>query len=228
MPRSTTDRPLTISRRELLTGAGAGAAALLLEPRGLQAQPASSRTVVFSHTTVVNVDAVQDDVALAVEGDRIAAIGDTDTVLRTYPNADVYDGRGKALLPGLINCHAHMAAVLARGFNEDFGFPNSARLAVQPTSLLRGEENTLMVTVAALEAIRTGTTTIVENAGGIAGSAAALAQSGLRCVFAESIRDSENVAGPMSPDGLARSEAPRFSSRLRDEGLQRISDLFTA
>jgi len=218
----------TISRRELLAGAGAGAAALLLEQSGLQAQATASTTIVFTHTTVVNVDAVQDDVALAVEGDKIVAIGATDTVLRTYPNADVYDGRGKALLPGLINCHAHMAAVLARGFNEDFGFPNSARLAVQPTSLLQGEENTLMVTVAALEAIRTGTTTIVENSGGIGRSAAALAQTGLRCVFAESIRDSENVAGPMSPEGLARSETPRFSPKLRDEGMRRIDDLFTA
>ena len=170
---------------------------------------------------------MQDDVAAAIEGDRIAAIGPTDAILRRYANADVYDGRGKALLPGLINCHAHMAAVLARGFNEDFGFPNSAHLAVQPGSLLQGEENTLMVTVAALEAIRTGTTTIVENAAGIGRSAAALAQTGLRCVFAESIRDSENVAGPMSPDGLARSDTPRFSAKLRDEGMQRINDLFT-
>jgi 5-methylthioadenosine/S-adenosylhomocysteine deaminase len=84
-----------------------------------------------------------------------------------------------------------------------------------------------MVTVGALEAIRTGTTTLVENSGGIARSAAALAQTGLRWVFAESIRDSENVAGPMSPDGLARSETPKFSPRLRDEGLQRITDLFS-
>ncbi len=218
---------VNISRRELLAGVGAGAAALLLEQRGLQAQATPRRTVVFARTTVVNVDAVQDDVALAVEGDKIVAIGPTDTILKTYPNAEVYDGRGKALLPGLINCHAHMAAVLARGFNEDFGFPNSARLAIQPASLLQGEENTLMVTVAALEAIRTGTTTIVENAGGIDTSAAALAKTGLRCVFAESIRDSENVAGPMSPEGLARSEAPRFSPKLRDEGMQRIDDLFT-
>jgi cytosine/adenosine deaminase-related metal-dependent hydrolase len=167
-------------------------------------------------------------VALAVDGDTIAAIGPTAAILKTYPQAEIYDGRGKALFPGLINCHAHMAAVLARGFNEDFGFPNAARLAIQPASLLRGEENTLMVTVAALEAIRTGTTTIVENVSGIDRSAAALARTGLRCVFAEAIRDSENVAGPMSPDGLARSDAPRFSPRLRDEGLQRINDLFTA
>jgi 5-methylthioadenosine/S-adenosylhomocysteine deaminase len=216
----------SISRRELLAGAGAGAAALLLEQRGVQTQ-AASRGVVFAHTTIVNVDAVQDDAALAVEGDKIAAIGPTDELLKKYPNADVYDGRGKALVAGLINCHAHLAATLARGFNEDFGFPNSARLTVQPASLLQGEEATLMVTIGALEAIRTGTTTIVENSGGIARHAAALAQTGLRCVFAESVRDSENVAGPMSPDGLARSEAPRFSARLRDEGLQRITDLFT-
>src|SRR3954468_20910307 len=194
------DRSTEISRRELLAGAGAGAAALLLTQRGVQAQPAPNRTVVFAHVTVVNADTVQDDVALAVVGDKIAAIGPTDSILRTYAGAEVYDGRGKAILPGLINCHAHMAAVLARGFNEDFGFPNAARLSVQPTSLLRGDENTLMVSVAALEAIRTGTTTIVENSAGIMRSAAALANSGLRCVFAESVRDSENVAGPMSPD----------------------------
>jgi cytosine/adenosine deaminase-related metal-dependent hydrolase len=32
----------------------------------------------------------------------------------------------------------------------------------------------------------------------------------------------------MSPEGLARSETPRFSPRLRDQGLQQIDDLFTA
>src|SRR6266496_3432085 len=226
LPSQSLRSSVKLSRRQLLAGVGAGAAAVVLEQSGLKAQPTPSSTVVFAHTSVVNVDAVHNDVALAVEGDKIAAIGSTDTILKTYPNGEVYDGRGKALVPGLVNCHAHLAATLARGFNEDFGFPNSARLAIQPASLLRGEEGTLMVTIGALEAIRTGTTTIVENSAGIARSAAALAQTGLRCVFAESIRDSENVAGPMSPEGLARSEAPRFSAKLRDEGMQRINDLF--
>jgi len=108
-------------------------------------------TIAFANTTVVNADAVQNDVALVVEGARIVAIGPNDSVLAMYPQAEVYDGRGKALLPGLINCHAHMAAVLQRGFNEDFGFPNTARLAISPNRLLEGEERTLMVQVAALE-----------------------------------------------------------------------------
>jgi len=217
-----------VSRRELLAGAGAAAAALVVNRADPLAQTQPGRPVVFTHTTVVTVDRVLDDVALAVAGDRIAAIGPTEAILQTYRNADVYDGRGKAIFPGLINCHAHLTATLERGFNEDFGFPNSARLSVRPASLLRGEEAALMVTVGALEALKTGTTTMVENAGGIARYAGALATSGLRFVFAESIRDSENVAGPMSPDGLARSETPRFSAKLRDEGMQHVNDLFSA
>lgn len=222
-----------LSRRELLAGAGLGAAALLLE--GDRVRAASRRpshgagqtpSVVFTRTKVVNADGVQDDVALVVEGQTIAAIGPTDQLLAEHPRAEVYDGRGKVLLPGLINCHAHMSAVIARGFNEDFGFPNTARLPIGPAGLLEGEERALMVTVAALEAIRTGTTTIVENVGNIAGHAAALAETGLRCVFAESVRDSENVRGPMAPERIALDEPPSFSPRLRDEGLQRIDDLF--
>ena len=60
--------------------------------------------------------------ALAVDGDVIAAIGPTEDLLRAYPQAEVYNGRGKALLPGLINCHAHLTATLNRGITEDFGF----------------------------------------------------------------------------------------------------------
>ncbi|MBI4486475.1 MAG: amidohydrolase family protein, partial [Acidobacteria bacterium] len=193
----------------------------------LQAQAPASRAIVFTHTAVVNADATQEDVALAVEGEMIAAIGPTDQILQKYPNADPYDGRGKAILPGLINCHAHVAAVIARGFNEDFGFPNSYKLPVQPGSLLQGEENTLMVKIAALEAIKTGTTTIV--AGSTVSDSPGLANSGLRCVFLESIRDAENVPSPMSLEGLRDTkEAPRFSAKLRDAGVQRINDGFSA
>jgi len=221
-------KPIDLTRRELLAGAGAGAAALLMQPGSAQAQSTTNRTVIFANTTVVTVDNVQDEVALAVVGDSIATIGPTDQVLKAYPGAEVYNGRGKALFPGLVNCHAHLAATLARGFNEDFGFPNSAQLAVQPNSLLQPGEATLMVTIGALEAIKTGTTTLVEMSSGISPHAAALAGSGLRMVLAEAVRDSENVPGPLSPEGFAKSVTPRFSQKLREEGLQRIADLHTA
>ena len=214
------------NRRQLLAGAGALLLDQATSQNAAQAQAPSGKTVVFSHTTVVAADGVHNDVALAITGDTIAAIGPTGDVLKKYPGAEIYDGRGKALFPGLINCHAHLAATIARGFNEDFGFPNSAKLAIQPTSLLSKEEDTLMIAIGALECIRSGTTTVVQNAGGIASSAAMLAQSGLRCVFAESVGDREH-GGPMSTEQLARNEAPKFSAKMRDDGMQRIDDLFT-
>ncbi|MDT8429641.1 MAG: amidohydrolase family protein [Pseudomonadales bacterium] len=228
-----------ISRRQLLAGAGAALGAGMLSPGFLAAQqPADGtgrsadtnpgRTIVFTHTTVVTNDAQRRtllDVALAVQDGRIAAIGDTDEIMAQFPQAEVYDGSRKALLPGLINCHAHLAAALERGFNEDFGFPNSLQLPISPGSLISAEEATLMSVVAALEGIRSGTTTLVQNTGGIARDAAALAETGLRWVFAESVRDIETVDGPMSPPRLANSVPPTFSDRLRTEGMQRIADL---
>lgn len=221
---------LTLSRRQWLAGAGAGAAAVFLERAGLdaqQARPSSGRPILFTHTTVVTPAGQLDDVALAVDGGLITAIGPTEQVQPRYPNADVYDGRGKAIFPGLINCHAHLSATIERGFNEDFGFPNSVRLAIQPNSLLSPEERVLMSVIGMIEAMKTGTTTIVENVGGIAREAQALADTGLRCVFAESFNDKEN-AGVMSLELLVKSDKPIYSAKTRDEGMQRIADLHTA
>jgi cytosine/adenosine deaminase-related metal-dependent hydrolase len=68
---------------------------------------------------------------------------------------------------------------------------------------------------------------VVENVSGTGRTAAALAETGLRWVFAESATDREG-GSPMSPEVLAKGEAPRFSAKMREEGLQRINELFTA
>ncbi|HEY4275770.1 MAG TPA: amidohydrolase family protein [Rhizomicrobium sp.] len=225
---SPSDSNSGVSRRALLAGAGAGSAALLLAQNGARAQGAPGRPIVFAHVTVATPDRIWDDAALAVVNDKIAAIGPASEVLPQYANAEIYDGRGKAVLPGLINCHAHLRDVAARGFNEDFGFPNSAKLALRPESLLSADDKALVATIGALEAIRTGTTTLTEYASEIAPYASNLARSGLRMVFAESIADSSNVPGPLSPEGAANAPTPAFSAARRDEGMKRIADLYSA
>jgi 5-methylthioadenosine/S-adenosylhomocysteine deaminase len=215
-----------LSRRRLLRGALASASLGSGLFTSVNAQ--GTRALVFTHTTIVTNDpdwTEYRDFALAVENGRIAAIGPTDTVLAQFPGAETYDGRGKALLPGLINCHAHLTATLERGFNEDFGFPNSYTLPVSVRSLISSEENGLMAVIGALESIRAGVTTVVQNSGGIGPYAGELAKTGLRWVFAESVRDRANGNGPMSPATLAASEVPVYSAQLRDEGMQRIADL---
>jgi cytosine/adenosine deaminase-related metal-dependent hydrolase len=215
----------TLNRRELLTGATLVAAGTLLADGTKAAALPAGGTVVFTHTTVVNADQVRNDVALAVQGNRIVAIGPTQEIVPRFPGAELYDGRGKALLPGLVNCHTHLAQTLGRGWNEDYGFPNSSRLPVRLASLLTPEENTLMAVVGAIEGIRCGATSIVQIAGDIAVSADALAATGARMVFAESIRDRDSGNGPMTVEQLARGEPPRFSAKLREQGMQKVADL---
>ena len=181
-------------------------------------------STVFTHTTVVTVDpgqTVLHDVALAVDGDKITALGPPETVLQSHPQADVYDGRGKALFPGLINCHAHLTATLNRGITEDFGFPPNLHLPAQAHSMLSEEEITVMALLGALESIKSGTTTLVENAPGIGVYAAELAKTGLRWVFAESARDAVVPAGWRPGE-----DVHEFSQELREAALQRLHDLF--
>jgi len=144
-----------ITRRQLLAGAGTLAGSSLLPASQLLAQQSDSLdTTVFTNTSVVTNDPERRtllNTALAVQNDVIAAIGETDEILARFPNAQVYDGRRKALLPGLVNCHAHLAATIAKGFNEDFGFPNSLGLSESPESLLSAEEATVMSVLAAVE-----------------------------------------------------------------------------
>ncbi|MCB1664748.1 MAG: twin-arginine translocation signal domain-containing protein, partial [Pseudomonadales bacterium] len=136
-----TNEKWLLSRRQLLKGASLALGAGVLAPASLNAQTRSNGgadAVVFTHTTVVTNDAERRtllDVALAVQNGVIAAIGDTNEVLAQFPNAQIYDGSRKALLPGLINCHAHLSASLERGFNEDLGFPNSLQLPLSPGRL---------------------------------------------------------------------------------------------
>src|SRR5690606_2788195 len=146
-----------LERREFVKNSLMASASLTLLPGMLKGKNAyanptriKSTTVVFTNTTVVTGDANRaqlKDVALAVKYNIIADIGRSDQVLRNYPDAEVIDGRKKALLPGVVNCHAHLSASIAKGFNEDFGFPNRSGIK-SPASLLSQEERTLMAVIA--------------------------------------------------------------------------------
>ena len=59
-------------------------------------------TTVIANATIVTGNAGRDvlhDAAIAIAEDRIAAIGQADDVRPAYPDAEVVDGRGKAVFP---------------------------------------------------------------------------------------------------------------------------------
>jgi 5-methylthioadenosine/S-adenosylhomocysteine deaminase len=97
------------------------------------------------------------------------AIGPADVLREQNPDARSLDASGKLLLPGFANVHTHMTMSVGRGVNEDIAMPNyppyTPPKGPKPFTLpeLTDEETILIVRLAALAAIRSGTTAIRED-----------------------------------------------------------------
>lgn len=57
--------------------------------------------------------------AVTIDGDKIAAVGDLVEIRKRFPNADFEDFGNAAILPGFINCHAHLELSAMRGALDD-------------------------------------------------------------------------------------------------------------
>ena len=94
-------------------------------------------SVLLEHVTAVTMDQerrILKDAYVAVEGSKIASVG---TQRPQGKFARVIDGRGRVLMPGLINAHTHLPMVLMRGYGggqdlqhwlQDYIFPAEAKL----------------------------------------------------------------------------------------------------
>ncbi len=176
-------------------------------------------TTVISNATIVTGDpgrTVLYDAAIAIDGSRIAAVGPANEVSALYPDAERVDATGQAVFPGLVNCHTHLLATADRGILEDFGFPTTLRFPTAARSLLSVEEQEVMATLGVLEAMRSGTTCLLEISAGVGGYAESLARTGLRLVLADNINDAE--------EGQDRG-GNKFSRERAGQGLSRSADL---
>jgi len=64
---------------------------------------------------------VIEDGAVRVVGAHISQVGLAGSLARAHPDETLWPARGRVLLPGLVNTHAHLARHLARGF--EFRWP---------------------------------------------------------------------------------------------------------
>ena len=99
---------------------------LLFLPILLAAQPAD---LILQNAKIITVDSrFRIAQAIAIRGDRIAAIGPNSTVLRLRgPKTEVVDLKGKTVLPGLIDSHTH--ALDASLYEFDHEIPDMATVA---------------------------------------------------------------------------------------------------
>ena len=125
--------------------------------------------------------------AVVLDGERIQDLGPTAEMLRSYPDREVRDFRGAALLPGLVNVHSHLELTLLRGYLENLGFWDwIQRLTRTKYKLLTREDLRISALAGVCEAIRSGVTTL-GDAMDLGTSLDALTASGLRGVLYQEI-----------------------------------------
>ncbi len=178
--------------------------------------------IVIHGAAVVTVDAddtVIYDGAVAIEADRIAAVGPSRDILARYPSAERIDGSGKAVMPGFANVHTHLHMTLARGIYEDLSPPHkppfTSGLAPLPLPRLEPEEHRIFCQLGVLEAIRCGTTAILEDATGIEAYADDMAATGVRFLLTERAWDkAKGSIGDPAPFEVDRKLGERCLARI--------------
>ena len=100
------------------------------------------------------------EASIAIEGSNIVAI---DSKIAGEARK-VIDARGCVALPGLINCHTHVYQSLIEGIGYDMHFdPWNWRYLFPIVSKMRPEHSEISALVAALEMIKSGTTTVSDH-----------------------------------------------------------------
>jgi putative selenium metabolism protein SsnA len=164
--------------------------------------------------------------AILVRHGRIAAIDQTEVLRDAYPQEDIVDAGGGLVLPGLICGHTHFYGAFARGMSipgePAANFPQILeRLWWRLDKLLEPEDIAASALVFACDAIRHGTTTVVDHHASphaIAGSldliADAMTQAGLRACLCYEVTDRDGL--DKADQGIRENE--RFIRRCQAAG----------
>ncbi|HEY1016714.1 MAG TPA: amidohydrolase family protein, partial [Herpetosiphonaceae bacterium] len=160
--------------------------------------------------TVVTMDAegtIISDGGVAIRGGEIVAVGGSAELRERFSAAGEVDCGGQAIVPGLINGHAHVPMSLLRGIVADqqldvwlFGymFPVESRF-VTPEFVYHGTR------LSCAEMIKGGITTFVDMYYFEEEVARAADEAGLRAVCGQSVMKFPTPDAPSYDEGLARS-----------------------
>jgi len=163
--------------------------------------------------------------AVYYEGDTIVEVGRTADLEKKYPNAEKLDAAGKIVMPGMTCAHTHFYGSFARGMAIPGAPPANfmqilEQLWWKVDRALTLEDSKYSALVAMVDAIRRGTTTLIDHHASpthIDGSLDALAEaateSGLRVGLCYEVTDRNGPAGTRA--GI--NENVRFIKKLQTD-----------
>ncbi|HSG90614.1 MAG TPA: amidohydrolase [Pseudomonadales bacterium] len=127
-------------------------------------------------------NAVIEDGAVVVDGERLVAVGPRATLMADHPEAEVVALPDRLLMPGLVNSHMHSG--LLRGTAEGLKLWDWLRLYIDPMHrVLQPHEAEAASWLCYAEALLSGTTTVVDMWRYLEGSARVAETLGNRAVL---------------------------------------------
>lgn len=120
--------------------------------------------------------------SIAVENDKIKYIGEIPV---DFKADKVIDGAKKAVMPGIINCHTHMAMSLFRNYADDLGLWEWLSEKIWPIEdKLTGEDVYWGTMISIIESIKSGVTCFSDMYFHMDHTARAVLESGIRARLA--------------------------------------------
>ncbi len=121
-----------------------------------------------------------------IEGNRIVDVGD----VKNGKHDVVIDGKGKAVIPGLINTHTHAAMVLFRGYADDMPLMEWLQEKIWPLEKkLKPDHIYCGTKLACLEMIKSGTTAFNDMYFEVESIARAVEEMGMRACISSAFFD---------------------------------------
>ena len=179
-------------------------------------------SLVVSGGTVVTMDGsnrVIPNGAVAINDDRILAVGTADEISQGYATSQKIDVRGQVILPGLVNTHTHAPMVLYRGLADDLALMDWLNKYIFPAEAktLSPDFVRIGTRLAALEMIESGTTTFADMYLFEDDIAQTTHEAGLRGVLGQSVIRFPVADAKTPEDALVRAEA--FIKKWKDDAL---------
>jgi 5-methylthioadenosine/S-adenosylhomocysteine deaminase len=144
--------------------------------------------------TVITMDGdrrVFRDGAVAVRGDRIVAVDEAAELRERYEPARRLGGRRRIVLPGLIDCHNHLAQALVREYAlEDY--PNIYRVYIPCEMAMDETDAEVSAKFGISQLLRAGVTTVAETTCTREHEepiARTVMETGIRCAMARGLGD---------------------------------------
>lgn len=101
--------------------------------------------------------------SVLVRHDRIAGIGSRERLARENPDAEIIDGTGRILIPGMVNTHTHLFQTLLKGLGDDMVLKQWFACMTGPAAVeLTAGDVGVAAMHGCIESIRSGVTTLVD------------------------------------------------------------------